>query len=159
MHGARLLTALLITVAALGCSPVSERDLVGTWKLTDESRQQLPEKFRAATGTLTLAADGTFTASELPVSIQDWATAGDSSAPKERPTILTGTGDWALRRAPEGNDAVILSIETVSEDFTGDPSYGYALSVRPALRGNSLVDYWGDPDTAPGVFFSKTEAP
>lgn len=161
MPGTGRLLALLIIVAVLACAPATETDLIGTWTLTNESRERLPEEFRNSAGTLVLAEDGTFMAFELPVSVNVWASTGDPSSVKEQSTNLTGSGDWTLRQAAVGNDTVVLSIKTVSdvsEVFTGDLSFGYALSVRWAFSGYTLVDYWGDPDAVPGIFFARAEA-
>jgi len=35
---------------SLGCAPASEPDLIGTWQITDGSREHLPEEFREAVG-------------------------------------------------------------------------------------------------------------
>lgn len=154
MRVAGRLMALVITVAALGCTPASERDLIGTWQIADGSREYLPEEYREAAGRLTLAADGTFSSSELPVwvprsSPNPWPTA-------EEPALLSGSGSWKLGRS--GGQMVELTIEAGSKDYPGILPYGYLLSVHPAFGGYSLVDYWGDPDAVPGIFFSRTEA-
>lgn len=149
------LTAFIATVALLGCAPASETDLVGTWQVADGSRELLPEELQEAAGTLTLAADGTFAAFELPVSVMRW----DRVPPtNEKPTLLTASGEWQLHRVPGASDTVNLYFKAVSGEFTGDLRYGYLFSVHPIFRGYNLVDHWGDPDAVPGIFYSKTEA-
>jgi len=158
MRALARLTPYLVTAALLGCAPASETDLIGTWQIADGSREHLSEELRQTTGRLTLAADGTFVAFELPVAAYRWTAVGDPRPPIEEPTLLTGSGGWKLRPAAVGNDTVRLRIEAVSGELTGDLSDGYALSVRPAFGGYRLVDYWGDPDSVPGIFYSRIEA-
>lgn len=155
MHVAGRLTALVVTVAVLGCMPASERDLVGTWQITDGSRERehLPQAYRKAAGTLTLAADGTFSALELPVSVPQSPSNPWPAEPK--PALLTGSGTWKLGRS--GAQMVQLSIEAGSKDYPGILPYGYNLSVR-RFRDYRLVDYWGDPDVVPGIFYSRADA-
>lgn len=153
MRGAGRLMALVITVAALGCTPASERDLIGTWQITHDAREYLPEEYRGAAGALTLIADGTFTALELPVWVPQsppnpWPAAS-------KPALLSGSGSWKLGRS--GNQTIVLSIRTATDDYPGNLPYGYSLFIHWGLRDYSLVDYWGDPDAVPGIFFSKAE--
>lgn len=154
MRGAGRLMTVVVTVTVLGC-PASERDLSGTWQITDGSREYLPEEYREAAGRLTLAADGAFSAFELPVFVG--LAQGDAGPwPAQRkPALLTGSGTWKLGRS--GAQMVQLSIEAGSKDYPGILPYGYNLSVR-RFRHYSLVDYWGDPDVVPGIFFSRTDA-
>jgi hypothetical protein len=128
---------------------------MGTWQITDESRKLLPGELQEAAGKLTLAADGTFVAVELPVSAMRWSTPSDPVPAYERPTLLTASGDWKLHQTGViAADMVYLSY--VSGEFPD--GFSYALSVHPVFRDYRLVDYWGDPDVVPGIFYSRTEA-
>lgn len=146
--------ALVIAVAVLGCAPASERDLIGTWQITDNSREYLPEEYREAAGALTLVADGTFRALELPVSVPQ--SPPNPWPADEEPALLTGSGGWKLGRS--GDQTVVLSVGTAAEGYPGDLPYGYSLFVQRGLRDYSLVDYWGDPDAVPGIFLSRADA-
>lgn len=163
MRGARRLMALVVTVAVLGCAPASEMDLVGTWQIADWSREYVPEAFQEDAGRLTLAADGTFTAFELPVSVgqsvgRPWPAGGPWPA-ELKTALLTGSGTWKIDRA--GGQVVRLRIKAASKGYSGIIPYGYLLSVHPAFgrhSRHSLVDFWGDPDAVPGIFYSRAEA-
>ena len=134
-----------------GCTAATEGDLIGVWEITDFSRKLLPDQMRQAAGQLTLAADGTFEASALPVSIglnsYPWPAAGPEVS------LLTGSGHWKLGRA--GSQAVVLSIKSAQDGYAGRVPYSDILSVYADIRGYSLVDYWGDPDAAPGIYYKR----
>lgn len=150
----RNLAVLVVLVATAGCRGVSESELIGTWTLTDESRQLLPEQSETSLASLRLATDGYFTARELPGELVG------------RDDLVTGTGEWSLAEASSstgntltvwwrGGQTLRLRFSTFSGHDDGNVSFGtqmYAYSVRGRPR---LFYYSGDPDEGRRIEFYR----
>lgn len=122
------LTVLTLLVAG-GCASVTQGDLVGTWTLTDRSRQYLPAELRAAPARLNLVTDGTFTAVELP----------DSHIGSTVVVVVrNGQGTWKLLHF-DGKDSVELSFADGS---------GRQLAIATFLESSPKLYYFlSDPDS------------
>jgi hypothetical protein len=142
---------LLSMVAMLGCGPVAEEDLIGTWRVTDSSRELLPEEVRGAAAALVLAADGTFTVRELPTSIP-----GDPSY--RRAELLTGHGEWSVIPLSGSNDLLDLAFEYFesSEGYESVSESGRSLTIRRGFRSLHLVYTFGDPDVVPHIVYARS---
>ncbi len=128
--------AILLFLGALGCRQATPRDLAGKWVMTDD-RKFLPLEVRKVVGTIVLNANGTFSASELPLFFGD---------PKESPPGATsGTGEWKLAEK-DGELGILLAFRTLSgqqptylppgvalnEDTLRKSPYGAWLNIRRA---------------------------
>jgi hypothetical protein len=142
---------LLSMVAMLGCGPVAEEDLIGTWRVTDSSREYLPEEVRAATATVVLAANGTFTVLELPTSVP-----GDPGS--QRAELLTGHGEWSVLPLSGSNDLLDLAFEYFesSEGYESVSQSGCSLTIRRGFRSLDLAYAFGDPDVVPHIVYARS---
>ena len=109
----------------IGCSQ-TKTDVVGTWVMSESSRQYVPAQLKGSTPKLVISSDGTFSASNLP---------GPFHPPFE---IISnsGQGKWT-RVTDEGQDEVQLN-------FDGD--YGTQVYVSNSWGGPTLFYFLDDPD-------------
>ncbi len=134
---------LLSLSAIVGCNGVKANDLVGTWTMTESSRQYLPAELQTVSPTLTLNSDGTFTTVAFPGRRQ----AGSTFVPVARST----RGVWTV--APtDGSNRVQLT-------FTDEPSGGQLLISDWASDGpvspTRLYYFEGDPDSGRRIVFMR----
>src|SRR5687767_2999801 len=88
----RLLTIVtLVLVGILGCNrAATESDVIGTWVISAESRQQyLPAAQQKASATIFLDGNGSFVATELPEDLL-------YGPPEAAEGLVTGSGRWKL---------------------------------------------------------------
>ena len=62
----RYLPIIVLLLTMSGCQEVQTSDVVGTWAIKEQSREWMPLEVKEALGKITVSADGTFVAYELP---------------------------------------------------------------------------------------------
>jgi hypothetical protein len=95
-----ILRVLYVVVASITvtCGGINSQDLLGTWGMTDGSRQFLPTDLRVVVPRLTLSSDGTFSAVDLPGAFRgSFAVVANS-----------GRGTWKLATV-DGQEKVQIS--------------------------------------------------
>jgi hypothetical protein len=105
------LSLLLLT----GCSPgMKPSELIGNWQVDESARlpkprEGLPERCRSFA--IALAANGTFTATNLPPEVFPHASLG--------PAVLTNGqhGNWSLNRSAHHYDFVVLDFTSLGDNF------------------------------------------
>ena len=138
---------LVLVFVAFGCSSASEADLVGTWSVTKESRERLPQAVQKGMAQVLLKDDGRFDGTELPgelLYIFEPASRG----------LVTGSGTWTLSGG-FGNQIVQLHFLEISQGGEGSVPYGTQLWVETSRGGPRLFYYSGDPDLGNRIYFSK----
>lgn len=126
---------LFLFGAALGCTSVKSGDLVGNWIMTDASRQVLPSDLRSLAPRLTLAADSTFIAGDLP-----------KSRSIDAVVARSGHGMWRVR-AQQGRDLIQLTFEG---------GFGDELDISNSRGSQTTLYYFiGDPDSGQRIEFIK----
>lgn len=110
-------------------------DLPGTWSLTRDSRERLPEEWRARAGSLILDANGTFAAREIPGEIFD-----------QGPRLITGSSRWLM----SGRE-LRLDLVAVANAHSGNVPFSTHLEAS----GTTLRYFIGDPDNFDTIEFQK----
>src|SRR2546427_12575493 len=121
----RRMGLLALAVLLLGCTQ-SKTGVVGTWVMSESSRQYVPVPLRGSTPKLVINSDGRFSAFNLPGAFH-FATEIVSN---------TGQGKWK-RITDEGRDEIQL---------TFDGSYGGQLLGSESGGGPTPTYFFGDPD-------------
>jgi len=136
--------ALFLSAGAIvGWSGVRAADLVGTWTMTEPSRQYLPAELRTAVPKLTLYSDGTFTAVDLPGTRQ----VGSTLVPVAR----SARGVWTV--APtDGTNRVQLRFQ--EEDYGQQLFISDWASDGPG-SATKLYYFDGDPDSGRRILFTR----
>ena len=118
--------AMLLCFGLLGCKSAKLADVTGTWVVTDQSRQRfLPASQRSAAAKITLDANGTFVASELPEDLL-------YGPPEADDRLVTGSGVWKLA-SREGRQQVQLQFNAITAGQRGNVPYGTMLNVSTGL--------------------------
>ena len=137
------LMILLSLSAIAGCNSVKANDLVGTWTMTESSRQYLPAELRAAAPKLTLNSDGTFTAVDLP--------GGRLVGSAVVPVTRSAPGVWTV--APtDGSNRVQLRFQ--QEDYGEQLFISDWASDGPGSP-TKLYYFDGDPDLGRRIVFTR----
>ena len=131
----------LVLGGMLNCSPVQPAEVVGTWVLTDASRNRLSADIQRARAQLVLRQDGSFVATDLP----GLFASGDRDAAK----LESGSGVWRFE-STGGERQLLLEFRTRS-DTTRSRPIGTDLHVS---RG-SLFYFIGDPDNGVKMSLEK----
>jgi hypothetical protein len=144
------LGAIVMSSIVIGCGAVdvTRDELVGIWTVTSASRSCLPAALQKGALKLSLNADGSFSASELPGSLVH---STDEGAPK----LITGNGVWKLGWK-ESSDQVVLEFQsfTLGEPEEGVPFTTY-LDVTRDGTAPVMYFWYGDPDSGPRIKFAK----
>lgn len=115
--------------------PLSPRDVVGTWTVTDV-RARADCAPAPAPGTLALRADSSFVASGLPAGL-----VGDERA--DPCSTTTGKGAWKI--ASTSDERVQLDF-AVLDGAAWPGEYGAQVWVNRGWKRNELYYFFGDPD-------------
>jgi hypothetical protein len=139
----------LICFAALGCgrADFSSIEFVGTWTLTDDSRELLTAQIRNARSTLILNADGRFEASDLPGTML-------SFEEEEGGLLVSGSGVWSLNLR-NNRQEIQLEFRSFSAGQLGGTPYGTHLIVSSNESKPMLYFFAGDPDRGLRVKLEK----
>jgi hypothetical protein len=141
-----VLILLLFTVFNTGCNDVQSHDLRGTWVIKDSSRQVLPPTLRNASAQIFLAADGSFTVSDIP---------GLLYFPGKRDVGLeSGRGSWRLD-SHDGSQFVLLTFDDLTGSKPIDLPYGAQLDLSKGWSETNLYYFIGDADEGRKVEFQK----
>ena len=116
---------VLAVLFLIGCSQ-TKTTVVGTWVMSESSRQYVPAQLKASTPKLVINSDGSFSASNLPGAFHSSFEIISNS----------GQGKWE-RITDEGRDEVQLN-------FDGD--YGTQVYVSNSWGGPTLFYFLDDPD-------------
>lgn len=139
LKGSRLAAVLVLLLSAMAaCTVVKADDVVGTWSMSERSRDYLPVDLRSLSPRLSLGPAGTFVATDFPESqIRQ-------SAPVN--VALTGRGTWKVML--QGGRSVI--------DLRFESDFGTQLYVADSL-GSELTLYYflTDPDSGQRIEFTR----
>ena len=142
----RLLIVLLLVLGMLGCKSIQPDDLVGTWVMTNASRQVLPADLQQAPAKIVVGPDGTFVMSEIP---------GLFFFPGRRTARLeSGSGVWKLI-SHEGKQQMQCNFRVIADWKETDLPYGTQLEVSRSFSTVSLYYFFGDADEGRRVQFEK----
>lgn len=135
----RSVTAAL-ALALCGClQRDSKEELLGRWTITDGSRPRVAQTQWRSTNALSLNADGTFHAQNLPGRI--WGRDG---------LVIDGKGNWSI--AESGRDVNLDLREVKGETIVPN---GTQLEMSTFGKGITLLYYIGDPDDLNTIDFEK----
>jgi hypothetical protein len=146
-----LVAIVVVALAFAGCErTVSKSEVMGTWKMTDDSRKRIGPGAAGMAGTISLDPDGTFAAQEMPATLL-----GEGGAAPTRP--VSGKGTWKLA-VREGSQNVELVFDAIGSPPGTPVPYGAQLDVW-AGRSTVLLFYFkGDPDSGIRIEFEKAGA-
>lgn len=146
----RVWIAVLPLLILAACAEVAPEAVAGTWVLSQSSRSAvLPPAQQKTPAEITLKADGTFSAREVPASLlYDPQGIGDQ--------VVTGTGTWKLR-PQDGEQQVRLSFEAISAGQRGGVPYETQLNIAKGWSAITLYYFQGDADQAHRVEFEKKQ--
>lgn len=145
----------ILALAAMSCTPASSSDLIGTWTISDDSRELLARPPGAdSSARMVLREEGTVDYHDIPGELFG------------REGTVTGRGEWSMDEGRpgiggvlellwEGRQTVNLTLSDVSE---GDPSnipFRTGMRVGGGEGGRSLYFFIGDPDSGKRVVFSQ----
>jgi len=128
---------IFLLLVSSSCTVKSE-SLVGTWVISAESRQKLPE-MQSVAGELTLNQGGSFNVSAMPLVLFS-----------ESPEPTTGSGAWKLE-SRNGEQEVQLNLSIINGRQLG---FGTPLKIG-GMRSFTLYYYVGDPDLENRIYFEK----
>lgn len=141
---------LLFCAPLLGCKSIHSADIVGVWVVSDQSRQRfLSASQRSAAAKVTLDANGTFVASEVPEDLL-------YGPPVTGDSCLTGSGEWRLV-SREGRQQVQLQFTSISTGQRAQTPYGTTLSISGGSGSKIRLYYFqgGDADQGRRIEFEK----
>jgi len=146
---------MILLLTMTGCNApiaVETSEVVGTWVMREESREYLPPEVEESTGKITISADGTFVAHELPERKRYWGSRGHM----DRWMAVSGSGNWEFIYI-SGLQYVHLGFNKRSVDNADeqDVSYGFPINIK---RWRSTIDMYynlSDPDLWERVYFEK----
>jgi hypothetical protein len=144
----RLAVFLAVGVVGVACTapPVTTEELVGVWRVTDESRSRLLAPFRSVATELALAEAGEFSASELPGEVL-YIPPNALKHP-----LVTGAGQWRLTEQ-SGRKQVMLIFTELTVGRPGGLPYATYLNVSRS-GGNPVLFYFqGDADDGVKIKF------
>jgi len=150
----KFLSTIVFLVMMSGCQEMRISDFVGTWVMKEESRENLPIEVKKSIGKLTLAADGTFTAYELP----DRTTMDGFGNYAPRWRIISGSGTWKFSSI-SGRQVLYLWFKKFSFENADDQdvSEGFPIEISKWWSTISLYYDLSDPDNWEIVEFEKVE--
>jgi len=128
----------------IGCKTAQPADVVGTWTVTDQARQEFPLEVQRASGVLVVNADGTFEAKELPEELEP-----TNGKPQVR--LASGNGTWVLLREDTGQQLELEFHKFESGDMGSGGGYGFPVDISSGWSSWELHYFLGDPDNAPRV--------
>jgi hypothetical protein len=137
------LAVLVLSAALLNCTSVKADDLVGSWTMTEASRQYLPAELGTVTPRLTLNSDGTFTTVEFPGARRIGSTWVVGA--------LSARGTWSILPT-DGRDRVELHF--VEEGY-GDQLFISDWSTDGPGSPTMLYKFDGDPDAVRRILFTR----
>ena len=140
----------MLCLGLLGCRSSKPADVIGTWVVTDQSRQRfLPSSQRSAAARIILDANGTFAAAELPEDLL-------YGPPEAADGLVTGGGTWKVV-SREGRQQVQLQFNTITAGQRGSVPYGVMLNVSAVLGSEVILYYFqgGDADQGRRVEFKR----
>lgn len=140
---------ILITLGfllALGCSEakVTAGDLVGTWVMTEDSRQYLSEH-QTASAKFVLNENGDFLASQIPSGLLYLSSKG-------HPSLVTGSGVWKMSQGE--SQQLQLEFRTLDANKSGVP-FGAQMFISGSGADIRIFYYQGDPDEGIRIKFQK----
>src|SRR5439155_26271466 len=146
-----LLITPFLFIGMLGCKSVQPNDVIGTWVMKDQSRNELPREFKKGLAKIVVNADGTFVASELPEPLHPVP----PYDMKVRMRLDSGSGVWKLA-SWEGAQQLQLEVhDLASADENSHGSYGFPLIVSRGWSAVTLSYALGDPDEGRSAEFEK----
>ena len=125
----------LLSLLLVACSSVTQTDIVGHWKLSDDSRRYLPVNIRTSSTDLVFESDGTFTAVSLPER--------DPISPDGY--TRSGRGRWKIV-FEQGEDRVQLRFDNWQQSLS--------VSMFPGSEP-SLYFFLTDPDSGERIVFVR----
>jgi hypothetical protein len=143
---------LLVLATICGCGdPIKDpSELVGTWELTEESREYLSKEFGMSATTVVLDSSGLFTVQNFPQmkTYSDYKT--DVSG-------LSGRGKWKLSRDTIRQIVILWFSEFIEGSTATRVSYGEELFIDRFSGELILYLHLGDPDSAPRIEFTRSK--
>jgi len=146
MLKASRLAMLTMMLLELGCKSVQPSELLGSWLMTDSSRQAVPSQLQKASARIALYPNGTFVASDMPAL---FFFPGHCEARLE-----SGTGVWKVVSI-EGQQQVQLNFQTIADWNKTDLPYGTQLNISTGWSKVSLYYFIGDPDEGRMIEFER----
>ena len=111
--------AALLLIFGCGGNPVTRDELIGVWRIEEDTRRDLPENVRSADISLSLERDGRFIARQLPGRIL-------FLLPRASTLLVDGWGVWSLG---EGFGGQVLVLEFRKFQPEGVAGTGFTLNV------------------------------
>jgi len=141
--------AMLCCLVLLGCAVVNSSALTGVWIVSDESRHGfLSAAQQKGAAKITLEANGTFAATEIPEDLL-------YGPPAVADGTVSGSGNWILRRG-DGRQQVQLNFDAITAGQRGEVPYGAQLNVSHGLSSVTLYYFQGgDADQGRKIEFEK----
>ncbi|HLW97769.1 MAG TPA: hypothetical protein VKR82_03915 [Candidatus Acidoferrales bacterium] len=137
----RLLPIALL-FGMLGCKETKPNEVIGTWILTDQSRQDLPHDLQKVSARVVVNADGSFVAFDLPEGLEP--VPPNYMKPPMR--LDSGSGVWKLA-SWQGREHLQLDFEAFApSDHESHGPYGFPLIVSRGWSAISLSYSLDDPD-------------
>lgn len=137
----RLLPIALL-FGMLGCKDTKPNEVIGTWILTDQSSQDLPQDLRKVSARIVVNADGSFVAFDLPEGLEP--VPPNYMKPPMR--LDSGSGIWKLATW-EGAEHLQLEFEAFApSDHESHGPYGFPLIISRGWSAISLSYSLDDPD-------------
>jgi len=141
--------AMLFGLVLLGCAADNSSELAGAWIVKDESRHRfLSNAQQKGAAKITLNADGTFAAAEIPEDLL-------YGPPEAADGIVTGSRTWKLL-SRGGWQQVQVNFELITMGQRADLPYGTQLSVSNGWSSVPLFYFQGgDADQGRKIEFEK----
>jgi hypothetical protein len=125
---------LLVASITVSCSGVNSQDLLGTWTMTDGSRQFLPAELKGVVPRLTLSSDGTFSAVDLPGAFHgSFAVVANSGQGTWKIATVDGREQMQISFSEGGGTQLQISHfpgpQTTLNYFISDPDAGQRVEL------------------------------
>ena len=144
----RMLTIVFL-LTMNGCQEVQTFEVVGTWFMKDQSCEELPIEIKKSLGKLTISADGTFIANELPKREGGFY----SGEYMVRWSTISGSGTWKFFSLSGRSQDLYLSFKNIDDQ---EVSYGFPLNISKKWSTIGLYYYLDDPDLGWKIEFEKS---
>ncbi len=127
---------VLVASITISCNSVNSQDLLGTWTVTNASRQFLPAELKGGVSYLTLSSDGTFDAVDMPGAFH-----GSFAV-----VVNSGRGTWKVATV-DGREKVQISFSEGG---------GTQLEISHFPGSQSTLSYFiSDPDAGKRVELTR----
>ncbi|MBU0982484.1 MAG: hypothetical protein KKA42_01340 [candidate division Zixibacteria bacterium] len=135
-----------------GCTQreITNEDVIGTWRLDDDSRKHLSGELQDCEAEMLLGRDGSLSVVAFP-----WP---DVFSIEDCPIqLVTATGKWKIVHNVRGRTDVTLIIEHVTAGDFDELPIPHSFIYGGSGSGAYIYFYLGDPDSAPRIKFVRQE--